>query len=234
MNIVITGCSQGIGYELVQQFSKEKTNKIVGISRNAKKLSQIQSLLGDEHFKGISFDLNQISANGEFLFNEIFNYLAHIDILINNAGYLVRKPINNTTIEEIEAIFATNLFSPVALINLVQPLLEKSDHAHVINIGSMSGFQGSVKFPGLAWYSASKAALACLTECLVVDFKEKNISFNCLALGAVRTEMLDQAFPGYKAPLKPSEMAEFIANFALTGHQYFNGKVIPVALSNPG
>ena len=82
-------------------------------------------------------------------------------------------------------------------------------------------------------YSSSKAALANLTECLAVEFKEKNIAVNCLALGATQTEMLSEAFPEYKAPLTAKEMAEFIVYFSLNGHRYFNGKIIPVALSNP-
>ena len=104
---------------------------------------------------------------------------------------------------------------------------------HVVNIGSMGGVQGSVKFPGLSIYSASKAALATLTECLAAEYPDKNIYFNCLALGAVQTEMFDEAFPGYKAPLTADEAAEFITDFALNGYKYFNGKIIPVSLSIP-
>jgi NAD(P)-dependent dehydrogenase (short-subunit alcohol dehydrogenase family) len=75
--------------------------------------------------------------------------------------------------------------------------------------------------------------LACLTECLAEEFKEKNIAFNCLALGAVQTEMLVEAFPGYKAPLTAEEMAEFIMSFSLDGQKYLNGKIIPVSMSTP-
>jgi NAD(P)-dependent dehydrogenase (short-subunit alcohol dehydrogenase family) len=97
----------------------------------------------------------------------------------------------------------------------------------------MGGFQGSAKYKGLSYYSASKAALACLTECLANEFTEYGICINCLALGAVQTEMFDEAFPGYKAPVDAKQMAEFIAGFALTGHKFFNGKILPVAINNP-
>ena len=97
----------------------------------------------------------------------------------------------------------------------------------------MGGFQGSSKFPGLSAYSASKAALANLTECLAEELKEKNICANCLALGAVQTEMLETAFPGYVAPVKSREMASFIAYFATRGHQFYNGKILPVSVSTP-
>jgi len=119
---------------------------------------------------------------------------------------------------------------------LIQKLLEKmggSTPSHVVNISSMGGFQGSMKFPGLSIYSATKAALASLTECLAEEFKKENVFFNALALGAVETEMLEEAFPGYKAPINADEIAEFIADFAFNGYNYMNGKIIPVSLSTP-
>jgi NAD(P)-dependent dehydrogenase (short-subunit alcohol dehydrogenase family) len=97
----------------------------------------------------------------------------------------------------------------------------------------MGGFQGSVKFSGLAWYSASKAGLVGLTETLAEEYKATTVCFNCLALGAVQTEMLTEAFPEYRALVKPEGMAKYIAEFVLSGHYFFNGKTLPVALGNP-
>ena len=97
----------------------------------------------------------------------------------------------------------------------------------------MGGVQGSVKYSGMAYYSASKAALATLTECLAEEYKERGIFFNCLAFGAVQTEMLTEAFPGYKAPITATEAAHFVVDFALTGHRYFNGKILPVSVTTP-
>ena len=105
--------------------------------------------------------------------------------------------------------------------------------AHIVNIGSMGGFQGSSKFPGLSAYSASKAALHTLTECLAQEFTEQGIKVNCLALGSAQTEMLEKAFPGYESPVMAFEMGKYIADFALTGHRFFNGKVLPVAVTTP-
>jgi NAD(P)-dependent dehydrogenase (short-subunit alcohol dehydrogenase family) len=125
----------------------------------------------------------------------------------------------------------TNFFGPSMVIKKLKPLM--SEGSHIVNITSMGGFQGSSKFKGMAYYSASKAAFACLSECLAGEFAESGISVNCLAMGAVQTEMLEEAFPGYKAPLTAKEMAEFISYFAVNGHKYFNGKVLPVAVSTP-
>src|SRR5665647_2552069 len=98
--------------------------------------------------------------------------------------------------EEGRIIMETNFFGPGSLIRIVKPLMPSG--SHIVNISSMGGYQGSSKYRGLSYYSASKAALACLTECLALEFNRFRISVNCLALGSVQTEMLDEAFPGYK------------------------------------
>jgi len=104
---------------------------------------------------------------------------------------------------------------------------------HVVNISSMGGVQGSVKFAGLSAYSSSKGALITLTELLAEEYKEHGPSFNVLALGAVQTEMLEEAFPGYKPPMLAIEMAEYIVDFSLNGQKYYNGKLLQVANSTP-
>jgi len=97
----------------------------------------------------------------------------------------------------------------------------------------MGGIQGSIKFAGLSAYSSSKGAVITLSELLAEEYKEHGIAFNVLALGSVQTEMLEEAFPGYKAPLTASEMADYIFDFTLTGNKYYNGKVLQVSSSNP-
>jgi NAD(P)-dependent dehydrogenase (short-subunit alcohol dehydrogenase family) len=124
-----------------------------------------------------------------------------------------------------------NVKSAFKMIKLCLPLMHKN--AHIVNIGSMGGIQGSVKFPGLSVYSASKGALAILTECLAEELKNKHISINCLALGAVQTEMFNAAFPGAKAVNSSEQMADFIVDFALKGNNLFNGKILPVSVSTP-
>ena len=97
----------------------------------------------------------------------------------------------------------------------------------------MGGVGGSAKFAGLSAYSSSKGALSILTECLAEELKDYNIHVNALALGAVNTEMLQNAFPGYVANTQPQQMAAFIYDFATTKYSFFNGKVLPVSNSTP-
>ncbi len=233
MNIVITGCSRGIGREIALHFGKSKGNKIIGIARNANALNEITQILSPEIFKGIPFDLNSIFSKSTDLLKLINEHFKYVDILINNAGALINKTFIESSIDNYRNLFDTNLFAPAELIKMLIPFMGIEGRSHIVNIGSMAGFQGSSKFKGLVWYSTSKAALACLTECLVQELNGRNIAINCLALGSVQTEMLAEAFPGYTAPVNPAQMAEYIVNFAINSGKLINGKVIPVAFSTP-
>lgn len=228
MNIVVTGVSKGIGREIVKILSEKEENRIIAVTRKIDNTKYAQNVIP------IAFDLEQmLSYIEEILLEQIMAQVSKIDILINNAGYLEHKPFGEFSLEKAKRIFDVNFFAPAMLTKALIPLMGKKMKSHVVNIGSMGGVQGSSKFAGLSYYSSSKAALANLTECLAEEYKDKNITFNCLALGAVQTEMLAHAFPNYVAPVNAKQMADFIVNFALNGHQFFNGKIIPVALSTP-
>jgi short-subunit dehydrogenase len=236
MNIIVTGASRGIGYELVKQFSGNSLNTIFALARSSDKLEKLKKECLAIHPSSkvipILCDLNNADDLNSAI-EKIKIKCDHIDILINNAGALVNKPFREITEKDLSYVYTVNVFSVFKLIQVILPILNQKERSHVINISSMGGFQGTVKFAGLSAYSSGKAAVACLTECLAEEFKEMNTSFNCLALGAAQTEMLEEAFPGYKAPLSASQMAEFITDFASKAHHYMNGKIIPVSLSTP-
>jgi len=237
MVAIITGASRGIGFETARYFARMKDMEIYALSRNMAGLGQLATecagLNKSSNLHPLVFDLDAFINNPGSLLRRLPSSVRHVDILINNAGVLINKPFPEMKYEEMELLFRVNLFAPAMLIRELLPLMGNGHTTHVVNISSMGGFQGSLKFPGLSFYSASKASLACLTECLNEEFKDSDIAFNCLALGSVQTEMLEEAFPGYKAALQPAEMAEFIGHFALTAHKQMRGKVVPVSLMNP-
>lgn len=236
MNIVVTGASRGIGYELVKQFTKHGDHSISCLSRNIDALIRLKeecaSINPEAKVLPILLDLSDMSQIDSFV-DSLKKDNFPIDILINNAGYLKASPFEQLALDDIEKMYQVNIIRPMMLIKGLLPLLRKAKIAHIVNISSMGGFQGTVKFPGLAPYASSKAAIASLTECLAEEYKETNLRFNCLALGAVATEMLEEAFPGYKAPTTALQMAEFIADFAMNGAKMFNGKILPVSSTTP-
>jgi len=232
MLILITGASKGIGFELVKQFSNDPGNLVIAVSRNTEPLHKLVRTKNTHSILPLKADITK-PAQQKKIYQTIKSLNLELDVLVNNAGHIVNKPFEKITEKELRLVYATNVFAPFTLIQTLLPLMNKKTRSHIVNIGSMGGFQGSSKFPGLSAYSSSKTALSGLTECLAEELKAKNIAVNCLALGAVQTEMLAQAFPGYKAPLKARQMAEFICNFALSGQNYFNGKIIPVSSTTP-
>ncbi|AKA34482.1 SDR family NAD(P)-dependent oxidoreductase [Flagellimonas lutaonensis] len=223
-NIIITGTSRGIGFELVKLFVKDG-HQVLALSRNKRPIK-------DLNLKGVtafSFDLGNVAD-----YQKVSDFLEgwkKVDVLINNAGSLLNKPFLETSTEEFKKVYEVNVFGVAELTRTVLPKMDKK--GHVVTISSMGGVQGSMKFPGLSAYSSSKGAVITLTELLAEEFKESGPSFNVLALGAVQTEMLEEAFPGYQAPVTALEMAQYIKDFALTGQQYYNGKLLPVSNSTP-
>jgi len=224
-NIIITGTSRGIGFELVHLFANQGHN-VLALSRNEQPVSNL-------HFDNITsfaFDLGK-KEDYKKVEDFINNEWKHVDVLINNAGTLLNKPFAETTIDDFEHVYKTNVFGVAEMTRCTLPFLNKN--GHVVTISSMGGVQGSVKFPGLSAYSSSKGAVVTLTELLAEEYKETGPSFNVLALGAVQTEMLAEAFPGYQAPTTALEMAEYIADFSLNGNKYYNGKLLQVSNSTP-
>jgi 3-oxoacyl-[acyl-carrier protein] reductase len=231
MNIIITGASAGIGREVALALAKDPANKIIAISRNKTALLSLAEASESNNIITVDHDIRKNIELRKKLKNIINDELGQVDILINNAGLLINKPFGELNDGEVADIVSVNFESPLLLIQALLPYMKKG--SHVVNIGSMGGFQGSSKFTGLSVYSASKGALAVLTECLATEYESQGISFNCLALGSVSTNMLKKAFPGYSGSMSPKEIARFIADFSINGNKYFNGKVIPVAKNIP-
>ena len=223
-NIIVTGTSRGIGFELALQFANAG-HQVLALSRKTP-----QILIENPNITCLSVDLSK-----EEDLTQVEQFLAtswkKIDAIVHNAGSLLLKPFSETTPEEFENIYKVNVFGVANLTRICLPLLQKG--SHVVTISSMGGIQGSLKFAGLSAYSSSKGAIITLSELLAEEYKEREIAFNVLALGSVQTEMLEEAFPGYKAPLTAIEMANYIFDFTLSGNKYYNGKVLQVSSSNP-
>lgn len=223
MKVVITGASRGIGFEMVKQFLANG-HQVMAISRNQDKLLELEQLGANTLAFDLTFEdfapvIDAVKSFGK------------IDILINNAGALVNKPLSQMSNDDINYVYSVNVFS---VIKLTRDLLSHfNNDAHIVNISSVGGVQGSVKFSGLSTYSSSKGAISILTECLAEEFKESSLRFNALALGAVQTEMLQEAFPNYQANTTAAEMANYIYRFATQDGKLYNGKILTVSSSTP-
>ncbi|MDB2336448.1 SDR family oxidoreductase [Flavobacteriaceae bacterium] len=223
--VIITGTSRGIGFELAQQFAKNNF-QVLALSRNQKPLDNLKL----KNIETLSVDV----CNQDDL-QKVSKYLSEhwgdVDILIHNAGFLINKPFESLTKDDFLRVYDVNVFGVAALTQICIPYLKKG--SHVVTISSMGGIQGSLKFPGLAAYSSAKGAVITLSELLAEEYKSAEIAFNVLAIGAVQTEMLAEAFPDYQASLNANEMADYIFNFATTANKFYNGKVLQVSNTTP-
>lgn len=223
-NIVITGTSSGIGLELAKFFIRSK-HHVLAISRNN---SDLRSL----NLKGLyalDFDITNYERYDSL--NKYLKNFENIDVLINNAGLLVNKPFEDTSLEDFQKVYSTNVFSVAMLTKFL--IKRMNNRSNVVNISSIGGVEGTLKFPGLAAYSSSKGALNILTEMLAEEYKEQGIHFNSLALGSVQTKMLNKAFPGFKASTSAQDMAKYIYDFSTEGYKLINGKVISISSTTP-
>jgi short-subunit dehydrogenase len=231
MNIIITGGSNGIGKQTALQLAHDSNNNILITGRRNETLSKVSEGVHNKNIHYLSIDLRELHKSPDKFRSGVEKIFSTVDVLINNAGTLFNSKFIDTTEDQAREMMEVNFFAPMIIIKSLLPLMPAN--SHIVNISSMGGYQGSAKFPGLSYYSASKAALACITECLAGELNERKIFVNCLALGSAGTEMLVKAFPGYQAPVTAEEMGKFVADFALNGSRLFNGKILPVALTTP-
>ena len=231
MNIIVNGATRGIGKEIARILAGNGNNQVIVTGRNKAALDQLSGNSDHGNIITYQLDLTCVDRQLDSFMEKVQNQFESIDILINNAGTIIVKDFHDFSTDEARNIMEINFIGPAAIIRTLKPMMKKG--SHIVNISSMGGFQGSAKYRGLSYYSSSKAALACLSECLAEEFRKDGIAVNCLALGSVQTEMFREAFPQSVAAVSAREMADFIVDFALNGSKYFNGKVIPVAGKNP-
>ncbi len=232
MNIIVTGAGKGIGYEIVKILCKHKQNHILALSR---KMSDLKDLVSDcrrqtpdAKITPYEFDMNQFDFY-PFIAQRMETILHKVDVIIHNAGRLISKPFAKIEQGDFDEVFNVNVKAPFFFTQAMLPLMNKG--SHIVMISSLGGVQRTKKFNGLSAYSPSKGALLILSECLAQELAEQEISVNCLALGGAQTKMFEKAFPGVKAPMSPQQIAAFIADFSVSGHRHFNGKVLEVALA---
>ena len=239
MDIVITGASRGVGFYTALNLAKNPDHRIFALGRDERGLKKLSDTFGSEQIVTMPFDITDALSIKEVV-GKITGMVSGVEILINNAGYLINKSFMDLTSADWQAVYNVNVFGMVNFTRALIPLLLKGAisptsniKAHIVNISSMGGIQGSVKFNGLSAYSSSKAALIGISECLSEELKTSGVHVNSIALGSIETEMFLTAFPGIKASHSPEEISIWIADFALRGHNFFNGKIIPVSTSTP-
>jgi short-subunit dehydrogenase len=173
--ILVTGASSGFGQAFVEKFAANGY-KVYGTSRNANYTKK----------DGVVMIPMDITDNDSIMkaFNFILDEAGSLDILVNNAGFGISGSIEDTSIEEAVALFDTNFFGTHRLCRAVIPLMRNQGRGHIINIGSLGGL---VSIPFQAFYSASKSALACLSDGLSMELQPYGIKVTRIEPGDYKT-----------------------------------------------
>jgi NAD(P)-dependent dehydrogenase (short-subunit alcohol dehydrogenase family) len=230
---LITGANRGIGLETARQLGKKGITVVVG-ARSLAAAQQTATTLQGEGIEAFPIQLDVTkAADREAAARTIAGKYGKLDILINNAGVgpeegILRPKTIETTEEELQKIFGTNVFSVVALTRELLPLLKKSSAARIVNLSSILGsltlhadptgpFSGSKLFA----YDASKSALNAFTIHLAAELKDTRIKVNSAHPGWVKTEMGTE-----HANMEIEDGAKTSVDLALLGADGPNGRFI--------
>lgn len=177
--VLITGVGGGIGQACVHHFSS-KGWRVIGVDR---------SEVGDDfpttgHFIRADISFPNVA---EVIFREAKNFSPSLDVLVNNAAVQVAKPLVETSVEEWDAVMASNLRSVFLFVKLAHPLMKAAGGGAIVNVSSVHAIQTSAN---IAAYAASKGGLLALTRAMAIEFAPDNIRVNAILPGAVDTPML--------------------------------------------
>ncbi len=209
--VLITGGGSGIGAACAAEFFR-RGRSVVLVGRRAARLRDTARLMGD---KTRVLTLTGDVADEKFsrlVFAAARKQFGSIDILVNNAAVLFKKPFLNTSAADWDATMGSNVRGPFLFSR--EFLRTTKPGRLIVNIGSLAGVQGTEKFPGLSAYTVSKFGITGLTAALAVESKSLGVSVVCVAPGAVDTTMLAKAAPGLKAGAVPADIARVVADLS--------------------
>lgn len=217
---VITGCNRGIGFSILELFSKNGANIVACIRKKDEDFENKVNQLSKQYKNTIDIILLNLEHEKEIekAFNEIKNLNVKIDILINNAGINQISLFQMTPLEKIRSVFEINFFSAVSFTQKILKLITKNNYSKIINISSNAAKLNSA---GRSAYASSKAALISFTKVLSKELGNTKICVNAIAPGLVETDMMKNTSEKIKdeilnnTPLKKAASPEDVANAAL-------------------
>lgn len=181
----VTGASQGLGLILVKKLLN-KGYRVAATSRNAQTLKDAVGIIDADYFLPLAVDLNNVNSIDESV-QQTLKAFGKIDVVVNNAGYGMTGTLEETTEDDIRKVVDVNVLATINVIKSVLPGFRKQRSGYIINIGSVAGFVGA---PGWSVYSATKAAVAALSEVLALDLKEFGINVTVVEPSGFRTGFL--------------------------------------------
>lgn len=230
--VIVTGGGRGIGAATAKRLAQAGARVVVA-SRTLSQVQDVAKEIEQLHGRGralaVEMDVSD-EKSVKHLFAESRSAFGPLDVLVNNAAIVTLGAFSDLPVEEWDRTQAINVRgSYLCAREAFAQMRESGRGGAIINISSLGGIQSTQKFKGLSAYVVSKAAVIGLTESLAVEGREFGIRVNCVAPGAVDTEMLRQAAPFLKTETTPDDVAKiihYLSDPAQSGA--LNGSVIEV------
>ena len=181
-NILVTGASSGFGLLVANELHRKGYN-VIGTSRNPEKIQAVVP------FKMIALDLDS-DESIKTLPDRLFKEISKLDVLINNAGFLVAGIAEEVPVELGKKQFETNFWGTIKVTNAILPHFRKQKSGKIITVGSITGL---VAFPNTSYYAASKHALEGYFKALRYELTEFNISVAMIEPGSFKTNIMSNS-----------------------------------------
>jgi hypothetical protein len=191
--VVITGASSGIGEAAAEKFAKKGAN-IVLVARRKEKLEEVERKLSNYSIKILVHvcdvsDKEQVKQMSE----KVIETFSKIDVLVNNAGFVIYGKIEELSIEDIESQMQTNYFGMINCTKYFLPYFLKQNFGHIVNVASVGGSFG---VPGIASYCATKFAMLGFSEGLHHELHGTNVGVTVVSPIMVKTSLFEH--PSFK------------------------------------
>lgn len=235
-NVIITGCTRGIGRAMVEVFARNGANIWACIRKPSDPFISFSEKLAGEHnirIMPIYFDLtNPVEIKAAV--NAIMSAKLPVHGLINNAGITYNALFQMTSMDKLREVFEVNLFSQFLFTQYIVKLMVRQKGGSIINVCSSAAIDAN---SGRSAYGASKAALICVTKVLAAELAEHGIRANAIAPGITETDMVAQsmskevinetvAHTMLKRMGKPADIANIALFLASNMSSYITGQVI--------
>lgn len=222
---IVTGGSSGIGRATAELLA-QRGARVAIFARRGDELRKVAR----------PFGLSMIAVEGdvrnedsiEQLFTRTESAFGACDLLVNNAGKVDPRLVEETTTQAWDDMFAVNIRSAFLATRRAIPGLIAKGGGTIVNIASISGVAGPSKSQGSASYCAAKAAVIAFTEIMAVELRDRGVRVNCVSPGSVDTAMLRAANPAWKPDMTPDEVAETILFLSSKRSAPINGQNLHV------
>lgn len=193
---IVTGASSGIGASTARLLAEKGTTVALVARREHRLLDVLKDCAPHApHSAVFAADLSD-PTDAAALATRVWDHFGHIDVLVNNAGIPMRRPVTRLAISEVEHVMTVNFFSPVSMTLALLPRMLERRSGVIVNVSSLGGRLGIMTE---AAYCGSKFALAGWSEAIAADLYGTGVSVKLVLPGAIDTEIWDQ--PGNDAPL---------------------------------